>query len=229
MSDVSRYLPLSQRPRTDETGVTGDWSDRAATALAALADRLEALPAEGWAASSGRPGWTVAEIVGALEWRLTLSPRVRARAVTRTALARRTGARTSAEILGRERGAAAATELVAALRAAAAAPPRRLRDLALVVVATLDVDRSAPVDPLALGAVALARSLSAPLPIRAVIRSLSLQAFDAGWSVGRGEVVRAPGAAIVLFLYGRTGVPANTMDAGGHDPATGEPGRQQHG
>jgi hypothetical protein len=143
-------------------------------------------------------------------------------------LARRVLPRTAADTLGRERGAAAAAELVAGLRAAAVAPPRRLRDLALVVVATLDVDPAAPVDPLALGAVALARSLSAPLPIRAVLRTVTLESSDGGWSVGHGGVVRAPGARIVRFLYGRTGVPTNTMDAGDHDPATGETGRQ-HG
>jgi hypothetical protein len=228
MSDVSRYLPLSQRPRTDESGVTGDWSTQHAAALLALADRLEAMPAAGWAARSTRAGWTVAETVGALEWRLGTSTRGRIRAIARTVLARRLSPGSAADALGRARGAASTTELVAGLRTAATAPRRRLGDLALVVVASLDVDPSAPLDPLALGAVALARSLSAPLPIRAVIRSLSLQASDAGWSVGRGEVVRAPGADIVLFLYGRTAVPANTMDAGEHDRTTGEPGRQ-HG
>jgi hypothetical protein len=215
MSDVSRYLPLSQRPRTDESGVSGDWSARSSAALGALADLLEALPATAWSGPSARAGWTVAEIVGALEWRLARPRAHRTRDVARAVVARRRAPRPAAESLGRERGAAGAAELVASLRALAAAPPRRLRDLALVVVATLDVDPAAPVDSLALGAVALARSLSAPLPIRAVLRIVSLEATDGGWRVGQGGVVRAPGSAIVRFLYGRAGVPANTMDIPG--------------
>ena len=34
--DLARYLPLSARPRVDESGVTGDWGPRLAELLAAI-------------------------------------------------------------------------------------------------------------------------------------------------------------------------------------------------
>jgi hypothetical protein len=221
VSDVSRYLPLSQRPRGDESGVTGDWSAQLATVLRALADRLDALPAESWDAPSGRAGWSVREVVGALEWRLTTSTAARTSAIARRLLAHPGSIAGASDALAREQARPGSTAgLVAAIRSAAADARRRpLRDLAAAVVTSLDVDPALAIDPLPLGAVALARSLSAPLPIRAVLRSTALRASDAGWSVGHGETVHACGADIVLFLYGRAGVPADTMEAPDRPPS----------
>jgi hypothetical protein len=213
VSDVSRYLPLSQRPRSDESGVTGDWTARHATVLLALADRLQRLSPAEWDAASGQAGWSVRDIVGELEWRLTTTAATRARAIALRLVAHPGAPRSAARHIAHLRGAASPESLVAALRSAATSRRRRpLRDLATVVVASLDVDPALPIDRLALGAVALARSLSAPLPIRAVIRTVTLTADDGGWSVGHGRQVRAPGAHIVRFLYGRAGLPANTME-----------------
>ena len=61
---------------------------------------------------------------------------------------------------------------------------------------------------MSLGAVAVARALNAPLPIRAVLSDVTLVASDGEWAVGRGEHRRSTGADIVLFLYGRTKLPA---------------------
>jgi hypothetical protein len=224
VSDVSRYLPLSQRPRGDESGVTGDWSAQLSTVLRALADRLDALPADGWDARSGRSGWSVREVVGALEWRLTTSAASRTSAIARRLLAHPGSIARASDSLelarARENGSAGTGELVAAIRSLAADGRRRpQRDLAAAVLTSLDVDPALPIDPLPLGAVALARSLSAPLPIRAVLRSTTLRASDAGWSVGHGEAVRARGADIVLFLYGRSGVPTDTMEAPDRPPS----------
>jgi hypothetical protein len=41
---------------------------------------------------------------------------------------------------------------------------------------------------------------------------VTLVAGDAGWAVGRGPETRATGAQIVLFLYGRAGLPAAMPD-----------------
>jgi hypothetical protein len=213
VSDVSKYLPLSQRPRDDESGVSGDWTARHSAALATLTARIERFSPAEWDAAGGRAGWSVRETIGDLEWRLTTGVSGRALAVARRLLAHPARPAAVAEHIARERGAAPRDELREALRSAATDGRRRpVRDLAAVVVASLDVDPDLPIDPLTLGAVALARSLSAPLPIRAVIRTVTLTASDGGWSVGRGPTVRARGADIVRFLYGRAGLPTNTME-----------------
>ena len=50
-------------------------------------------------------------------------------------------------------------------------------------------------------------ALSAPLPVRAVLRGLTLAARDGGWRVGHGAVRTVAASDIVLFLFGRSGVP----------------------
>jgi len=203
MSDVSRYLPLSQRKREDESGVTGDWRAPFGVTLGSLADTLETLGPDGWDAPTTRPAISVRAVVGELAWRLTATRRDRA-------VAR----------LGRHDTSAAErsdADVVAVLRSAAAADRRRrIGDLSDVMVAALDV-RSAlaaaglphtiVTEPRALGAVAVARALSAPLPIRAVIAGVTLVATDGDWRVGRGPEREAAASDIVLFLFGRLGVP----------------------
>ena len=82
------------------------------------------------------------------------------------------------------------------------------------MVAGYDIARATgtvlTVEPVASGAVALARSLSAPTPIRAVLTDCALHASDDGWSVGHGAVRNASARDIVLFLWGRGGIPAAT-------------------
>ncbi|PRY69653.1 hypothetical protein B0I08_102330 [Glaciihabitans tibetensis] len=88
---------------------------------------------------------------------------------------------------------------------------RSVADLSVAVVDSLDVARTAgkalTLDPVATGAVALARSLSAPVPIRAVLRDCLLHATDAGWSVGRGSTRNSSAGSIILFLWGRGDIP----------------------
>jgi hypothetical protein len=189
MSDVSRYLPLSQRPRRDESGVTGDWSDRLAAVLAGLATRVDGLSPDRRAA--------VHDDLARLVWRLRATRRERLAAT-----------------LGRRSPRALADDLTGVLRTLTTDAPRRrpLADLAAAVITALDVAETsqtpAHIDAVSLGAVAVARALSAPLPIRAVLRDVTLVAGDADWSVGRGPELRSRGADIVRFLYGRTGLPA---------------------
>lgn len=143
--DLAQYLPLSIRPRVDESGVTGDWGPR-------LDDLVAAVDA--------------------------LSP-------------------------AGDRGAF--DDAVAAARRR-----RRVRvaDLGAALVAAYEFcgDRLS-VDAVTSGAVCLARSLSAPLPIRAVVRGRTLHATDADWRLGSGPDLAGPARELVLFLYGRAGVP----------------------
>lgn len=196
MSDLSRHLPLSRRPRHDESAVSGDWSVPFAAALRHVAGALETADTEPSRAIAGR-----------LLWRLGSGRLSRASAL----LAGRDGALEAASRPG--------GELAAELRALADSARRRgVGDLAVAVVGALDVDEAdptaapAPVEATALGAVAIARALTAPLAIRAVVAGTTLVADDGDWRVGRGPAIHAPGASIVRFLYGRSGVPAERGD-----------------
>jgi len=161
-ADLARYLPLSGRPRVDESYVTGDWGPRFAELLTAIDAMVAGLPAE----TVGHPD------VGAVRDRLSAA--------------------------------------VAAVR-----PGRRVRVPALgaVLVEALDLaaltDSGLDVDPVTSGAVALDRSLRAPLAIRSVVRNRTIHATDAGWEFGRGPELAGTAAAIVRFLYGRAGVPGS--------------------
>ena len=158
--DLARYLPLSGRPRVDESDVTSDWGPRLAELLVAI----DAFAAD-------------------------LAP----------------------EILARPDVIAARDRLSSA--AAAVTPGRRVRVQALGAVLVEAFELAAltgqrlSVDPITSGAVALDRSLRAPLAIRAVIKNRTLRATDADWSFGSGPELPGTAAALVLFLYGRTGVP----------------------
>jgi hypothetical protein len=158
--DLARYLPLSARPRVDESGVTSDWRPRLEQLVAAIDAYLAALPAKTLARAD----------VGA----------------------------------ARDRVAAAI---------AAVPPGRRVRvpTLGSVLVEALELStltgRRLTVDPITSGAVALDRSLRAPLAIRAVVKNRTLRATDADWQFGTGPEMPGTAAALVLFLYGRAGVP----------------------
>ncbi len=203
MSDLGRYLPLSQRPGDDEGDVSGDWRPLIATSTSALADLVSGLTAEQWTHTSQDGRRTVRDVVGATVQRLT---------ATTTQLVRlRAGI-----ILGQDEepggpvDAAAITtrlRLLAADRAAGRGR-RGVGDLAEVVVSGYDIAETtggAIVLPArATGAVALARMAAAPAPIRSIVAHRTLHATDAGWTIGRGKELAAPACALVLFLYGRT-------------------------
>jgi hypothetical protein len=159
-ADLARYLPLSSRPRVDESGVSGDWGPRFAELLTAIDAMIAGLPAD----VANRPE------VGAARDRLSAA-----------VAAVKPGRRVRVPALG--------AVLAEAL------------DLAALAGARLDVD------PVTSGAVALDRSLRAPLAIRAVVRHRTIRATDAGWEFGAGPELAGTAAAIVRFLYGRAGVP----------------------
>jgi hypothetical protein len=158
--DIGRYLPLSGRPRVDESAVTSDWAPR----LAELLDSVQ-------------------NLVAGLEPEVASRPEV---------------------LAVRDRVASAAAAVV---------PGRRVKVAALgaVLVEALELaavtGRPLAVDPVTSGAVALDRSLRAPMAIRAVIRDRTIRAVDADWEFGSGPVLAGTASAIVLFLAGRAGVP----------------------
>jgi hypothetical protein len=133
--DLARYLPLSNRPRRDESDVDDDWGAR----LAALI-------------SAGASGAAID----------------RARARRRV----------------------------------------RIGDLGAALAEAWETQPGLPVDPTTSGAVALARALAAPLPIRAVVKGRTLRATDAGWEFGSGPQIAGTARELVLFLYGRGPVPS---------------------
>ncbi len=159
-SDLARYLPLSGRPRVDESGVSGDWGPRFADLLTAIDGMIARWPAD-----------------------IATRPDV---------------------LAARDRLSAAVS---------AVTPGRRVRVPALgaVLIEALELaeltDSPLEVDPVTSGAVALDRSLRAPLAIRAVVRRRTIRATDADWAFGNGPELAGRAAAIVRFLYGRTGVP----------------------
>ena len=84
----------------------------------------------------------------------------------------------------------------------------------VVTLLQAELGDAVSVDPVASGAVALARSLSAPIAIRAVVTARTLLATDAAWQVGRGPELPGTAAGIVLFLFGRGAVPTPETTAG---------------
>lgn len=208
MSDFSRHLPLSQRGRPDESGVTGDRRPETDAATRAVLVVLESLAPEAWSAPTQRPEWTVRDLAVHLAWRLSTARMTRVREYAALAA--------SGPILPRDAPLVLATRstldpgsAIELLRSSLSGTGRRpLADLAEIVIGGYDLARSTR-GPIAFargatGAVALARSLTAPTPIKAVTRTRTLVAVDAGWSVGHGAELRSHAWDIVLFLDGRT-------------------------
>lgn len=191
VSDLSRFLPLSNRARTDEAEVTSNWARRLGEVLLQVSEALEAMPPEGWTTA-------------------TLTADVRS--MTRSIATRLARSRAERRVVAAERDA----ELILRLRRLAlerlsGRPRTRVGVLGACLADAWEISAALrhpiTVDATASGAVVLARLLSAPLPLRAVVRDRTLTATDAGWEVGRGPELRGTAAALVLFLYGRAGLP----------------------
>lgn len=220
MSDLPRYLPLSNRPRRDESDVSSHWGGEIATVLRSMAHHLAAAGSttapDAWDRDSLHPGWSVRDVVAHLVWRLSASRgqvwRTRTLALIEnafssraadTAIAKRSGTMdTPAELLERVRDLAAESELGRGRVG--------IRELSTVVIGGLDIAGqlgfTLDLPARASGAVALRRALEAPVEITAVIRGYSLAATDAEWSFGQGPELRGTAVSILLFLYGRSDV-----------------------
>jgi len=195
---MAGYFPLSQRPRRDESSVSNNWARHTGTVLLELTGVLDALEPSDWQTPSLRPALTVRDVVAELVWLAS---------TTRWQRLLTPSARSAGEPAAVE--PAALTARVRELATAALAPSatRTVAHLSHAVVAAYEVARATrhplAIDPLASGAVALARGLGGPIGARAVTRERTLVATDAEWSVGRGPAIEGTAEAIVLFLFQR--------------------------
>lgn len=209
VSDLSGYFPLSNKPRRDESAVTSNWAPARAATLRELTRIIDGADLNTPALLSG---WTVGELAADVVLSAREGRPGNPVAVVRQAL--RSPSARSRERLAAARAYLAAGGAVARdIRQLAdadntdAAAPVSATTLGDALVATLDaarsLDRPVVIDPVAAGAVALARSLSGPPGARAVARDQLLVAVDGDWQVGRGRRREASAQEIVLFLYGR--------------------------
>lgn len=195
MADFARWLPLSSRPTGDESGVTGDWRPDAAAQFAALADAVERASPEAWTAPGGldpHPRTTAADEVLRL-----ISRQEGGR------LARIPGAVDSTPL---DPGTAAVRLRRLAAERRAGRGPRGIREVAEVVGSRIRLARRLgsphPLpEPLA-GAIALHRTLTAPAPIRSVVRGRTIRSTDAGWAYGTGPELAGTTAVLLDFLFG---------------------------
>jgi len=194
MADFSRYLPLSQRPPVDESGVSNDW--RALTA-----ERLEGLVARATSPSSSD-----AELLGRLADRLSATRLER--------LARRVGlSEAPSADPGAEAGAGGSPlPRLAALAAARrrGEGPNGVAELVEVVRTEAHCHSLGPVpalDPMVAGSIALYALTRAPLSVRAAVAGRALAPVDAPWRLGHGTELRTDTAAILDFLLDGGPVP----------------------
>ncbi|TFC50160.1 maleylpyruvate isomerase family mycothiol-dependent enzyme [Cryobacterium sp. TMT1-21] len=216
MADLSKYLPLSQRPVGDESRVSSDWGPQIAATLLATADLLDGLSPEQWEAPSLCADWRVRDVAGHLVWRLGSSNRELLRSAGRAWLAGRfLNPNRAIDAVSRAAALTEPSELIASLRRIAADRTagigrQGVTELTEAVVHGFDLAHplglALTVDPTAAGAVALGRAQRASTPVKAVLRRRTLVASDALWRVGRGPDYRSTAEDIVLFLFGRAGL-----------------------
>lgn len=205
MADFARYLPLSQRPRVDERGVTSDRREPTSTVLRSIATALRGAGDDAWTAQADDDATTIAEAVTELVAGFDRAPARRALESAQHALGM--GGRAPSTEVGLEGPADAAAALEARAVAITERPqPTRLVELDDAVVAAVrigDALRSPIAVPaLASGAVALRRAAAAPTPIKAVISGHSLHATDAAWTIGHGPVLVGTAHELIRFLAG---------------------------
>lgn len=204
MADFARYLPLSQRPRSDERGVTSDRRELTATMLRALAEALRTAGETDWpAAADDDP--TVERALARLVSGFDRSSSRRALDTARRALGIDGRSDDHAEPLASAADAAAALEVRATVITERPQPTGIVELDDAVVAAILVGDalgRPIAIPPLASGSVALRRAAAAPTPIRAVISGHSLHATDAAWTIGHGPVLVGTAHELIRFLAG---------------------------
>jgi uncharacterized protein (TIGR03083 family) len=213
MADFAKYLPLSQRSKTDESTVSSNWREHIAATLNATADVLSTLAADQWEAPSMCRGWRVRDVAGHIVWRIGSSNRDLLASGARACLDGRFVAPSRAiDMLSRASAQADPEELVESIRSIAAAKAagigrHGISELTEAVVHGYDLAHplglTLPVDATASGAVALRRCVTAPTDIKAVLRGRTLVATDAGWRFGHGPELEGTAENLTLFLFGR--------------------------
>ena len=210
MTDLSRFLPLSNRERVDERDVSRNWSRATSGLLLGLSAALDARP-ELLGSPTLRSAVSVEQALRELLTQLQSSrlQRAAARLGRSNAVAERLAALDKAALLE-------ALHAEGLARAGATARTS-VRELGAVLVLALELRAAlglpVEVDPFVSGAVALDLAVRAPAPRRAVLQARTLVAVDGEWQVGRGAELQGTAAAIVLFLAGLGGVPESTPAA----------------
>lgn len=219
MSDFARFLPLSQGPRGPEAKVTGNWSSEIAVILEQVADLLDGLTPEQWESPSMCDGWRIRDAAGHIVWRLGSSTGRMIVTGGRAWFGKRLNPMDAIGDLSIQAAEASYEDLVDRIREIAddkriGRGRVRIGELTEAVVHAYDISHALGVDlqlePRATGAVALARILMAPTPIRAVVRARTLTATDAGWQFGGGPVLSGTASTLIQFLFGRRARP--TLD-----------------
>ena len=219
MADFARYLPLSQRPRSDERGVTSDRRELTATMLRTLAEALRTAGETGWRAAA-EDGPTVERAVARLVSGFDRTPSRRALDTMRRVLGVEGRNDDEAEPLTSAADAAAALDVRATVIIERPQPTGIVELDDAVVAAILVGDalgRPIAIPPLASGSVALRRAAGAPTPIRAVIMGHSLHATDAAWTIGHGAVLVGTAHELIRFLAGIGNQAPHAPHDGEHD------------
>ena len=214
MADFMHDLPLSWRPRQDESDVTGDWRDSVAEVLDIAATQLDAAEV-----GDTTREWLATDFLRAASSRRLTFALPDAEASADTYPDADADADADATI------PAPADRLRAAAVVARSTRGVPVRVLSRAVAAYLTLAREIGAEPVVAprtsGAVALYLAAKAPTPIRAVINGHSLRARDADWDFGRGPVLEADAVPMLEFLLGRSTtaprpVPPPTTGPSGH-------------
>jgi uncharacterized protein (TIGR03083 family) len=186
-----------------------DYWQLVASQRRAIADRLDALPAESWDSPSWCAGWRVRDVLGHLVYLAEASTR----SVSRDIL--RNGMRPDPALskLATELGALPVPQLTVRLRAAAGGRfhiPVMPRDVVLGELAVHGADMfgfdapAAALDPAELVPVLDAYRRFSRLAFHTTLaRGRRLVATDADWSAGRGPELRGSANVLVLVLANR--------------------------
>jgi uncharacterized protein (TIGR03083 family) len=221
MADFARLLPLSLRSVGNESGVNSRWGGHVGATVVAVADLLAGLTPEQWEAQSLCAGWRARDVAGHLVWRLGSSNRELIASATGAYVGPFLRPGRAIDVVSRRAAEAEPDQLVARLLEIAATKTAGIgrggiAELTEAVVHGLDVAHplglALPIHATAGGAVALRRSLIAPTEIKSVLRTRRLVATDAEWSVGHGAPLRGTAAELILFLFGRGPLPAESPD-----------------
>lgn len=204
MNDFAEHLPLSNRPRGDESAVVGGWARETAAALSELGRMLGALP-EIATSPSGDGRHDVADAARTLLTRLRRRPHERLLAIL--------GAidTPSPALAAVETGRLPELLAHACARLTSERRGPGVRALGEAVVLLVDVARrhglTDATDPQTLGAVALDRALRERATFQQTLQRHTLVAAAGGWRIGSGAARRCDDRDIVLFLAGRAGFP----------------------
>ncbi|WP_150308506.1 maleylpyruvate isomerase family mycothiol-dependent enzyme [Planctomonas psychrotolerans] len=220
MNDIARFLPLSNAGRAStgipETKVTTSWSTEIATILEQVADLLDGLTPEQWESPSMCDGWTVRDVAGHIVWRIGSSTGTMLRTGFRAYWGHHINPMKAIDDLSVKAAQASYEDLVDRIREIAddkrsSRGRVRIGELIEAVVHAYDISHALKadlaLDPRATGAVAVARVVMAPTPIRAVLRARTLTATDAGWTLGSGTPLSGTASTLIMFLFGRKARP----------------------